>query len=197
LDHRNQVTAFVGQNEVGKSNLFEALYCLNPIISSATYNPDEDWPVDQWRGKANAKGTQVCEAELALEPDEIADFYATAATQSTGEIGEEQENTSGSVTHNRVAPPTTITITACRSYGSETQFEVTGVGDGVLEKNRAAKWVAEMPKFVYIYEYEMSGEQVELDQLKQRWDNVGRANRHALSNEDQTVLIVLDLASPN
>jgi hypothetical protein len=72
---------------------------------------------------------------------------------------------------------------------------VTGVDEGVLEKNRAAKWVAaKMPKFVYIYEYEMSGEQVELDQLKQRWDNVGRANRHVLSNEDQPVLIVLDLA---
>lgn len=35
----NQITAFVGQNESGKSNLFEALYCLNPIVSSATYNP--------------------------------------------------------------------------------------------------------------------------------------------------------------
>ena len=108
----NQVTAFVGQNESGKSNLFEALYCLNPIIRSATYNPDEDWPVDQWQGKANAKGTQVCEAELTLELDEFADLYAAAATQSTGEA----------------TPPTTVTIAARRSYDSETQFEVTGVG---------------------------------------------------------------------
>ena len=70
-----------------------------------------------------------------------------------------------------------------------------GVGEGVLDKNLAAKWVAaKMPKFVYISEYEMSGERVELDQLKQRWDNAGRANRHALTNEDQTVLIILDLA---
>lgn len=25
-----KITAFVGQNEAGKSNLFEALYCINP-----------------------------------------------------------------------------------------------------------------------------------------------------------------------
>jgi hypothetical protein len=114
-----------------------------------------------------------------LELDEIADLYAAAATQSTGEA----------------TPPTTVTISARRSYDSETQFEVTGVGEGVLDKDLAAKWVAaKMPKFVYISEYEMSGERVELDQLKQRWDNAGRANRHALTNEDQTVLIILDLA---
>jgi hypothetical protein len=124
-------------------------------------------------------GWITVKAELTLEPDEIADLYANAAPQSTGEV----------------TPPTTITISARRSYGSETQFEVTEIGEGVLDKNLAAKWVAaKMPKFVYISEYEMSGEQVELDQLKQRWDNAGRANRHALSNEDQTVLIILDLA---
>jgi len=44
------VTAFVGQNEAGKSNLFEALYCLHPFVETR-YNPDEDWPVDDWKGK--------------------------------------------------------------------------------------------------------------------------------------------------
>ena len=38
----NKITAFVGQNEAGKSNLFEAIYALNPIIPGANYSPDED-----------------------------------------------------------------------------------------------------------------------------------------------------------
>jgi recombinational DNA repair ATPase RecF len=32
----NEMTAFVGQNESGKSNLFEALYRVNPFDASAT-----------------------------------------------------------------------------------------------------------------------------------------------------------------
>ena len=40
------ITAFVGQNEAGKSNLFDALYRLNPFVPDETYNIDEDWPVD-------------------------------------------------------------------------------------------------------------------------------------------------------
>jgi AAA15 family ATPase/GTPase len=41
----NDITAFVGPNEAGKSNLFEALYRINPFVPSEAYNIDEDWPV--------------------------------------------------------------------------------------------------------------------------------------------------------
>jgi AAA15 family ATPase/GTPase len=34
----NKITAFVGQNEAGKSNLFEALYRINPFVPNETYN---------------------------------------------------------------------------------------------------------------------------------------------------------------
>lgn len=51
----NQITAFVGQNEAGKSNLFEALYCVNPIIEEADYNLNEDWPVDNGRAGRTLK----------------------------------------------------------------------------------------------------------------------------------------------
>lgn len=37
-----QITAFVGQNEAGKSNLFEALYRINPFAPDERYNLDED-----------------------------------------------------------------------------------------------------------------------------------------------------------
>jgi AAA15 family ATPase/GTPase len=38
----NDITAFVGQNEAGKSNLFEALYRINPFAPNETYKIDED-----------------------------------------------------------------------------------------------------------------------------------------------------------
>ena len=62
----NRITAFVGQNEAGKSNLFEALYCLNPIIEEADYDLNEDWPVDNWEGRKDADGEQVCFARFRL-----------------------------------------------------------------------------------------------------------------------------------
>lgn len=36
------VSAFVSQNEAGKSNLFGALNRLNPLIESEDFNIDED-----------------------------------------------------------------------------------------------------------------------------------------------------------
>jgi hypothetical protein len=66
-----------------------------------------------------------------------------------------------------------------------------------LDPAKLINWMAEkLPKFVLVREYEMSGEQVELDQLRQRLNNAGN-KRQALSNEDQTVLIILGLAAIN
>jgi len=36
----NGITAFVGQNEAGRSNLFEALYRINPFAPDAVTLPD-------------------------------------------------------------------------------------------------------------------------------------------------------------
>lgn len=47
----SRITAFVGQNEAGKSNLFDALYRVNPFDQQAVYDLDEDWPVDRWGEK--------------------------------------------------------------------------------------------------------------------------------------------------
>lgn len=184
----NQITAFVGQNEAGKSNLFEALYCLNPIIADATYSLDEDWPVDKWEGRKNAKGTLVCKAQFVLSADEIADLADNALIAPEVAEGESLPP---------AAPlPKEVRIVIWKSYGYKTQFKVHDFPANALDEDKTAKWVWEnLPKFVYIHDYEMSGAQIELDQLKQRWDNVGRSNRHQLSNEDQTILIILDLAN--
>ena len=60
------VTAIVGQNEAGKSNLFEALYCLHSYVETR-YDADEDWPVDNWKGKKNADGKRVARAYSTLK----------------------------------------------------------------------------------------------------------------------------------
>lgn len=78
----NQITAFVGQNEAGKSNLFEALYCINPIIEEATYDLNEDWPVDNWQGRKEADGVRVCHARFSLTPEEIAKLALAARVQT-------------------------------------------------------------------------------------------------------------------
>lgn len=185
----NRITAFVGQNEAGKSNLFEALYTLNPIIPGADYSLDEDWPVDRWEGRKDAKGKLVCKAQFLLSADDVTDLAAAAVVTPEVEAGAPAAVS---------APlPTTVRIVLWRSYGQQTAFKVHGFPDGTLDESNATTWAqANVPKFVYIHDYEMSGAQVELDQLKQRLDNVGgKANLHKLSNEDQTILVILDLAN--
>ena len=59
----NDISAFVGQNEAGKSNLFEALYRINPFVPNETYSIDEDWPVDDW-GNAAASLRAHCREYL-------------------------------------------------------------------------------------------------------------------------------------
>jgi energy-coupling factor transporter ATP-binding protein EcfA2 len=186
----NQITAFVGQNEAGKSNLFEALYCLNPIIEDASYTLDEDWPVDQWEGRKDGAGTLVCKAQFTLDAEEIA---ALADAAEVDPIAGDEDEEQGEV----LAPPLpqNVSVLVWRSYGYKAGVKLSGFPDGMLDQVKADAWVRKnMPKFVYIHDYDMSGAQVELDQLRQRWDNAGRSNRHRLSNEDQTVLIILDLA---
>ena len=86
---------------------------------------------------------------------------------------------------------------ARRAYGGETGRQMRADGAQELDPAKLIKWMNEkLPKFVLVREYDMSGEQVELDQLRQRLVNAGN-NRQSLSNDDQTILIILDLAAIN
>jgi AAA ATPase domain len=192
-----KVTAFVGQNEAGKSNLFEALYCINPITPEQ-YKPDEDWPVDQWEGRATAKGKEVCSAEFALDEAEIQDLFTFAApTPAPPPPADTSEDSSTPTAPAPIPLPKAATVIARRAYGGETSRRMRADGTDKLDQAKLTKWMAEkLPKFVLVREYEMSGEQVELDQLRQRLTNAGN-NRQSLSNEDQTILIILDLAAIN
>ena len=191
----DEVTAFVGQNEAGKSNLFEALYGLNPLDGTARYHPDEDWPVDDWRGRAEAAGKLVCLAEFELTQDEIAELYGFARPQEPGDDYRTEQETGEFEAVSSQPLPESLLIGAYRHYGHSTGFYVQGGEEGDLDDGAVGAWAkSRVPRFVYVRDYEISGAQVELDELRQRWDHVGRENRHALSHDDQTILVILDLA---
>jgi len=191
------VTAFVGQNEAGKSNLFEALHRLHPY-DDADYNPDEDWPVDDWKGRKNADGHVVCQALYTFDEGEAEALLKHASVQPDVNENDEEEI-------DVTAVPEGALLFAERRYGGETTFHLTdsdgamlGHKDFNLSDEKIGEWANEIvPEFVLIQDYEFSGAQVELDQLKTRWETAGRDKRHTLSSADQTILIVLDLAEIN
>ena len=189
------VTAIVGQNEAGKSNLFEALYCLHSYVETR-YDPDEDWPVDDWKGKKESKGKIVAQAYFDFDGDEAGELfkYATVQPADDDEDGEEIVV---------ATPPEGLRIFATRSYGQITGFYLNDKNRKFVEPDtyglsakKISGWArAHIPRFVLIQDYEFSGAQVELDELKARLDAAGgNSHRHELSTDDQTILIVLDLA---
>lgn len=187
------VTAIVGQNESGKSNLFEALYCLHSYVETK-YNPDEDWPVDDWKGKKDAKGQLVAQAYFEFEEGETEALFSFATEVSTEEEGNTLEGGIAML-------PDGIRLFACRRYGHLTDFKLHDQegnaitpSDMSLSQEKISKWASDhMPRFVLIQDYEFSGAQVELNELKQRLDAAG-GESHGLSTDDQTILIVLELA---
>lgn len=186
------VTAIVGQNEAGKSNLFEALYCLHSYVETQ-YNPDEDWPVDDWKGKRNAEGKPVAQAYFKFGGGEAEALFEFAAA-----IAHEDGNELGAVV---ATPPDGLRLFAHRNYGYTTCFglhdqegNAIAAADFGLSEDKVSEWAREhVPRFVLIQDYEFSGAQAELNELKSRLDAVG-GQRHSLSTDDQTILIVLDLA---
>ena len=187
------VTAFVGQNEAGKSNLFEALYCLHSYVKTK-YNPDEDWPVDDWKGKKNAKGQPVAEAYFEFDEGEVEALFEFATEAPTDDEGNELEVRTAT-------PPDGLRLNAIRGYGCSTGFWLCDQdGNSItpsdlgMSKEKVSRWANYyVPRFVLIQDYEFSGAQVELNDLKNRLDVAG-GESHELSTDDQTILIVLELA---
>ena len=187
------ITAFVGQNEAGKSNLFEALYRINPFAPGEAYNLDEDWPVDDWGNKDPS--SLVCDARFALTPDEIESLYNEAGLPNTEpEPGGKQAGEENAAKEDEAAGelPSELTLIGSRSYDAAPTFAVVGELTGELDPEKVNTWAKEhAPKFVLIQDYGLSGTQIELNHLAERLKAV---KWHELTNEEQTIKIVLDLA---
>src|SRR5579885_2616409 len=187
------ITAFVGQNEAGKSNLFEALYRINPFAPGEAYNIDEDWPVDDWGNKDPS--ARVCQAKFALTPEEIESLYEEAGhpePESTPE-GEQAAEDGGAQEGEAAAElPSELTLIGSRSYNTGPTFAVEGEFTEDFDASKVDAWAKKhAPKFVLIQDYGLSGTQIELNQLADRLKSV---KWHQLTNEEQTIKIVLDLA---
>lgn len=180
----NNIVAFVGQNEAGKSNLFEALYRINPFVPDEAYNIDEDWPVDDW-GNMDPS-VLVCQARFALTGDEIKSLCHEAARP-------EPESTPDSEPAANL--PSELTIIGSRTYNAGPSFAVEGELIQGFDSAKIDAWAKKQaPKFVLILDYGLSGTQIELNQLADRCKSV---KWHELNNDEQTIKIVLDLAKIN
>ena len=190
------ITAFVGQNEAGKSNLFEALYRINPFVPDEAYNIDEDWPVDDWGNKDPS--ALVCQAKFTLTPGEIESFYEKARHAESEPAPEGEQATEESAAEENdahVELPSELTLVASRGYNMGPTFVIEGRSSEYFDTAKVDAWAKEnAPKFVLIQDYGLSGTQIELDQLTERLKGV---EWHELTNEEQTIKIVLDLAKVN
>ena len=183
------ITALVGQNEAGKSNLFEALYRVNPFDRSATYNIDEDWPVDRWEAKDEK--AIVCKAYFSLNETDIESLFDAAEVLAEGANVATEEG-GKKVTTAKSARPKSLTLVGTGYYHTHPYFWPRGAAKDQLEQERVNAWAKEnLPKFVYIRDYEMSGSQMELNDLQARRSQV---SWDQLTPDEQAILIVLDLS---
>jgi energy-coupling factor transporter ATP-binding protein EcfA2 len=143
----NKFTAFVGQNEAGKSNLFEALYRINPFVPNETYIIDEDWPVDDW-GNKDASAV-VCEAKFSLIAAEIEALYAEAAIPppqsvepSPGDDGQAKAREDAALKAAPAAPalPAKLVLIGSRSYSRGLTFAVSEENAAKLDPAKVDAW---------------------------------------------------------
>jgi energy-coupling factor transporter ATP-binding protein EcfA2 len=186
----NQVTAFVGQNEGGKSNLFEALYRLNPFETEDKYVFAEDWPVDRWEARDDQ--AIVCEARFQIDGNELSRLMEQASKpkKPEGEEGANEASAPAALPDPAVAGKITIEVTSY--YDGDRTIEVGGPGIDSIDQELASVWVkANLPKLVYIRDYDLTGTQIELDHLATRYSQVKWAG---LTADEQSVFIILKLA---
>ena len=184
----NDISAFVGQNEAGKSNLFEALYRINPFVPDESYSIDEDWPVDDWGNKDPS--ALVCEAWFDLDAEEIRSLWDMARVlepepNAQGDGEEAQPATEESQESKRHELPTTLTLVGSRCFDAGPTFSMEGDNGGQdLDSAKVATWAEKhVPKFVLIQDYGLSGTEIELDSLAERCKQV---EWHQLTNDEQT-----------
>ena len=191
------ITAFVGQNEAGKSNLCEALYRVNPALPDQ-FNVDEDWPVDDW-GNKDGKAL-VCEARYLFD---TANEILTLITASgllwippvPSPVHEGQAAPAPAAqpdgTYTAAQLPAKLVLRVGKYYDARRVFSIE-VGDApartAVEAAKVEAWAtANLLKHVYIREYDFPSSRAELTEL------VKKRNEHGwdrLNPGEQTILIV-------
>jgi hypothetical protein len=179
------------------------LYILNPMVP-AQYNVDEDWPVDDW-GNTDPTGL-VCEArfEMIDSAEKLTLLKATdriwapvSAPASTVADTATQPPAQPANTFTKSTIPSVLVVRVQKNYANTRAFYLES--DQFIEEDKipldlakAEAWAnANLPKCVYISEYNFPASRVELNELAQRSNGVAW---NTLSQADQTILVVLELA---
>ncbi len=131
----NSVTAFVGQNEAGKSNLFDALYRVNPFVEEDEYNIDEDWPVDDWGSQDT--DAKVCEAKFHLSPTEILSLWQASHPFFASEVDNAEETQSST----EPTVPEEAIVNASKYYDQDRLIDLDSEGSGELDVDKRDKWI--------------------------------------------------------
>jgi len=173
------LTAIIGPNESGKSNLCEALFRLNAYDGKTSFDINFDWPVDLWEKKSSDQVAINASFELT---DAQTDAYLEAARNATGEDGKKAPKPKFSREEHRIHVGRRYDGAFTCDYGLQ----------GPYDSKAAWAWILEnLPRFVYVDDYGASGTQVELDQLASKIRDHGW---NSLTPEEQTIKIILDLA---
>lgn len=168
------ITAFVGQNECGKSNLLQALERLLPY-ENQKFDLEEDWPIDKW-GERDAKAT-VCEAVFALDDVE------TAAVLKESEPPPPAEAPPVA----RHAWPAQLEAVVSRGYTNALAIEWAEDFPAECDKKRADAWLTtRLPKCVYMDDYLTFSGHADIAALQAKGGNV--------TGSERTILTLLELA---
>lgn len=184
----SSVSSFVGQNEAGKSNLFEALVMLNPYDDRDGYRVEEDWPMDDWPGRKTSEGTLVAEARFQLKENDVISLNLQISENYEPDEDADDDGTEVPV----IKFHDELLLRLSRAYGEATHFQLEGLTEFEVSSDLLREWaLTHAPKFVLINDYGLSNTQMELTQLKRKKDS---HNFSDLTPDEQTILIVLELA---
>ena len=190
------LTALIGQNEAGKSNLLEALFHINPFTASK-YNIDEDWPVDDW-GSRDAS-TLVCEARFALDnAEEILTLVEKAGLLSPDAPPKaDAPVVERPTTFDRGSLPSKMTLRVRRHFDWKRTFslEIDGTDEIPVPSDKGEAWAAaHLPKCVLIADYDLPELTIDLPALSKKFTD---QKWEGLSQEERGFKIILDLAKIN
>ena len=165
----NDLTVIVGKNEAGKTTLLKGLHKLNPF-KSEPYNIAREWP----RGKRSERDDNsiVCTAIFQLNETEINKL---------------KELTSFELQNNN--------IVATRNYADEFLINSSDLFKEYLTEELQESvddYLKEIfPTFIYMDDYRVFNGSAQLDQIQQR------KQRSTLTDEDKTLLTILELSGLN
>jgi predicted ATP-dependent endonuclease of OLD family len=167
------LTVLVGKNESGKTSLLKALHKFNPFRPEP-YSMDREWP----RGKRDVRNDQqiVCTTHFELEDSEKQQLATLLGREVQAKSIEFCRNYAGQV---RVASPTDLLL------------EAIPAEEAAARKQACDYLISRLPTFIYMSDYRAFTGSAQLDQVKQRKD------RNQLSEEDRTLLMIMELSGLN